>query len=368
MRALPYRTRESGPHTDLAAGLRRAPRLSLRPAAFALNTLLGREAAELACDAVEDWQIAPGTEVEVRPAKFLPGQLDRIRGAEFGSMAEVIRDFVGGFASMQAPTTGYRLKDVLLSDGALYTAGAVRHLRQRAKWSPAALPAQEHDTASIYESWIGNRWFGIWLANDCPSFHLAAETGNPFTTGMPTGHKKDYEQRLRMSPSRGTSAWFRELYVFDDTSNNDHKRQRADAMRRTLARGAMPAHPGVFILRGSTGDTRVLLNERAIAEHLNKTRNFQILDPGHASVDQIVHVCANARVVAGVEGSHLNHGFAVMPPGASALAIFPPTRAVSVMKMLTDRQEQDFALIIGEGYTEAFTANINEIERTLDLL
>jgi hypothetical protein len=57
-----------------------------------------------------------------------------------------------------------------------------------------------------------------------------------------------------------------------------------------------------------------------------------------------------------------------MPPKSCALAIFPPTRAVSVMKMLTDRQEQDFAVVIGEGYDEAFTADIDDIERTLDLV
>lgn len=345
-----------------------APRMSFRPAAFAFDRLLRRPRAELLSAATESWQIAPGTEVIVRPAICLPGQLDRIRGSEFGSVEEVLRDFRGGFASMQGATMGYRLKNVLLSDGTLYAESAVRPLRQRAGWTPAARPAREFDSASIYESWMGNRWFGLWLANDCPTYRLAEETGHPFTTGQPTGHKADYEDRLGMAPERGSSAWFRELHIFDDASNNQHKRRRADAIRDRLARDAMPEHPGVFLLRGNTGDPRVLRNEWHIAERLGRSRGFQILDPSHASVDEIAYVCANAGVVAGVEGSHLNHGFAVMPPRSCALAIFPPTRAVSVMKMLTDRQEQDFAVVIGEGYDEAFTADIDDIERTLDLV
>ena len=346
----------------------RAPRVSFHPVTFAFGKLLGRETDDLLSVASDRWEIAPGTPVEVRPAKILPGQLERIRGSEFGTVDEVIRDFKGGFASMQAPTTGYRLQDVLLHDGTLYAEGAIRHLRKRSKLFSPARPKQELDTASIYESWMGNRWFGLWLANDCPTYALAEATGNPFTTGMPTGHKKDYESRFGMSPSRGTSAWFRELYIFNDATNNDTKRQRAVAMRNMLVDQAMPPHPGVFLLRGNTGDPRILLNEREIAEQLHRTRNFQILDPSHSGLDEIVRICANAKVVAGIEGSHLNHGFAVMPPNSCALAIFPPTRAVSVMKMLTDRHEQDFAVVIGEGDDQAFTANANEIERTLDLL
>ena len=36
-----------------------------------------------------------------------------------------------------------------------------------------------------------------------------------------------------------------------------------------------------------TGDPRVLRNEWHIAERLGRSRGFQILDPSHASVDEI---------------------------------------------------------------------------------
>jgi len=47
--------------------------------------------------------------------------------------------------------------------------------------------------------------------------------------------------------------------------------------------------------------------------------------------------------------------------------IQPPTRAVSVLKLLTDRQGQDYSLVVGEGNDEVFDACAGEIERTLDL-
>jgi capsular polysaccharide biosynthesis protein len=72
-------------------------------------------------------------------------------------------------------------------------------------------------------------------------------------------------------------------------------------------------------------------------------------------------------VIAGVEGSHLVHGVMLMPPGARALVVQPPGRAVSALKRMTDRQGQDYSLVVGVGTNEAFHADPGEIERTLDL-
>jgi len=105
-----------------------------------LRGLLGTEPSGIAAAASERWQVAPGSRIEVRAAKVLPGQLDRIRGAEFATVEEVVRDFRGGFEAEQPPTIGYAVKDVLLHDGVLYSKGAVRHLRRRTRFLPAAMP------------------------------------------------------------------------------------------------------------------------------------------------------------------------------------------------------------------------------------
>jgi capsular polysaccharide biosynthesis protein len=177
----------------------------------------------------------------------------------------------------------------------------------------------------------------------------------------------DYERALGMRPWRASAARFEELLLFDDQPHNDHKRQRADRFRHKLAGERVDRHPGIFLLRGTSGARRILRNEREIAERLAARRGFQILEPRQASLDEIIARCSGAQVVAGVEGSHLVHGLMLMPADARAFVIQPPDRAVSALKKLTDRQGQDYALLVGVGTHEAFSIDGDEVERTLDL-
>lgn len=328
---------------------------------------MGAAPEDVAVKAVERWDVAPASVVAIRPAKLLASQLDRIRGAEFGSVEEVLRDFRGGFDSLQQPTTAFRLKQVLLVDGVLYAGNAARHLKPRSGRLPLGLAPREVTRASIYESWVGNRWFGNWLSDDCLTYRLAEQAGAPVATTSATGHQPAYERRLGIHPARRTSAFFEELILFDDRPHNAGKRDRATDLCRRLVGGEPERHPGVFLLRGSTGARRILRNERAIAEHLAVRRGFRVLDPSAADLEDIVRACAGADVVAGVEGSHLVHGLMMMHPAARAFVIQPPTRTVSVLKLLTDRQGQDYSLVVGVGNDEGFDASIGEIERTLDL-
>lgn len=342
-------------------------RLSFNPGRYFLSKLHRGASADILTQAVDRQELSPRSVLPVRPAKMLPGQLDRIRGACFGGIEDVRRDFIGGFDSIQAATTAYRILDAVLIDGILYKGNTVGHLRPRSSRLPFRRVPLEFTQASLYESWLGNRWFGNWLTDDCLAYRLAETIGSPVTTDRLTGHKADYENRLAMRALRADCAHFRELILFDDTSHNDGKQERATDMRRRLIGDDAPRHPGAFLLRGRSGDERILQNERQVADHLAVRRGFTVIDPSSVDLDTIITACAGADVVAGVEGSHLTHGLMVMPDNARAFVIQPPTRAVSALKRLTDRQGQDYALVIGDGHERGFRADIGEIERTLDL-
>lgn len=320
----------------------------------------------MASVAVDRWIVAEGTPVEVRSAICLPGQIDRIAGTEFGTREEVVRDFRGGFESRQPPTVAYQLRHVLLFDGVLHADGAWRHLRARSRQLPIARALEERSRGAIYESWPGNRWFGNWLSDDCLTYRLAENIAEPVTSRMPSGHVRSYERALAMSPERIQAAWFDDLVLFDDRSHNENRRARAEDTRHRLVGGGSLGHPGVYLLRGQSGDRRVLGNEYAIAERMVR-RGFRVIDPSTSSLDEIVEACAGAKIVAGVEGSHLVHGLMMMPRGAGLFVIQPPDRSASVLKLVTDRQGQDYGFIVGKGKNEAFSADIDEIERTLDL-
>lgn len=350
---------------------RRAPSLRhlLRPGYSALRRLVGLPSPDILEAAQDRWVLAEGTPLEVRKAKCLPGQLDRITGSDSGTVQQVIRDFIGGFESPQLPTIAFQLRDIALVGGVLYSGTAFRQLRHSAPRLTASLKQNVTPDAALYESWLGNRNFGAWLSDDCLTYRLAEFYGHPVATQAATGQKSEYERKLGMAAARLPDTWFAELTLFDDTSHNDNKRFRATDLRRRLIGDEPTRHSGVFLLTGSTGACRELANERAVAEQLVKKRGFRVIDPSTASLPEILEACAGAQVVAGVEGSYLTHGLMVMPPEARLLVIQPPTKAGSALKMITDRQGQDYSLVIGSKGRggSVFTADFHEIERTLDL-
>lgn len=331
---------------------------------------LGLPVRDIEGTAADQWEVSPAVSHYVRPARYLPGQLARIRGTEFSPIEVVVRAFEGDFEAAEAATIAYRLRDVGLVDGALYASGAYKALKHGERRLPVVGSLPRVASGALYESWLGNRWFGNWLSDDCLTYRLVETLGVPTTSALTAdGHKADYERRLGMRPERIAQAQFDELILIEDGPNNDGKRERARDCRERLVAGCQePPHPGVFLLRGQTGARRVLVNEREIAAALARKRGFRVLDPSQAALDDIIRDCATARVVAGVEGSQLVHGLAVMADDAALLVIQPPERVVSALKIVTDRRDLTYAFVVAEGGEDEFRVSLDEIERTLDLL
>lgn len=64
----------------------------------------------------------------------------------------------------------------------------------------------------------------------------------------------------------------------------------------------------------------------------------------------------------------MNHGIAAMPAGGTLLTLQPPDRATTAMKLLTDRWQQRFAMVVGEGGAGSFRIEWDEVARTLDMI
>nr|WP_314262178.1 glycosyltransferase family 61 protein [uncultured Devosia sp.] len=321
--------------------------------------------------AVEIWTVSAGDEQRFPAAIFLPGQLDRIENTVFGDLNDTITALTKDEAQSISPTIAARFRDVLLSDGVLYKDSASYHLARRSRRIPPLGRPPRMETGAIYDSWVGVRYFGNWLMDDCETYRLAEATGKPVTihAGAP-GHRQEYEKRLAIAPIRTSFAHFDELILFQDLANNSGKKARAADRRRRLLDSIPPAspHPGVFLMRGQTGDPRLLVNEQRLAEDLAARYGIQIVHIMEHSVESLVRACAGARLLIGVEGSQLVHALAVMPPGGTMLVLMPPDRVTAAMKLMTDRLDLNFAMVIGSGTTGGFEINPNEIDATLDLL
>jgi hypothetical protein len=341
---------------------------SLAPIKHILKTRLAHKPSRaLQSVAVKTWEIASG-ETSVAPsAYFLPNQLERVTDWAFDS--EHPRYAMEGGSVVHGATRGFLLKDVWLIDGALYKNDAHSWLAPRSSRWPQVRVECEIDRGAVFCTASGNKYFGQWLMDDCVTYPMASAEGVPVTTAQAVNiHTPGYEDWLGMKPVRLHNAYFRELVIFDDIGQNRHKHLRFRAMSdRLLSRVKASPHPGVFIVRGNTGELRPLHNEIELAEYLRDQRGFRILDPVKADVPAIVATCSGARTVVGVEGSGLMHGILVLKPGGSVLTLQPPNRFVGVYKDLTDRDHQHFGFVVGHTDGKGFRVNPEEVERTLDL-
>jgi hypothetical protein len=342
----------------------------------------GKPSLTLQSVAEKTWEIAPGGTAVAPPAFYLPNQLERVTGWEealFYPHEHPRRTMEGGYSFENGPTRGYLIKDAWLIDGAVYKDNAKSWLSPKSERFPKIRIETEIDRAAMYCTAGGNKWFGTWLMDDCITYPLAVEEGIPVTTARSANlvsaprngilHTPAYEDWLGMKPVRLRDAYFRELVIFDDLSQNRDKHLRFRAMgEKLLSHVSVESHPGVFILRGGSGELRLLRNEMALAEQLRDRRGFRILDPTKCDVATIVATCAGARTVVGIEGSHLIHGVNVLPPGGSLLVLQPPNRFLCFFKYLTDRDHQNFAFVVGITDGNGFTIDPDELERTLDLL
>lgn len=344
--------------------------ISAEPLVAALRRKLGAPPPDIATCAVETWEIAPGAEIEVPPAIALPGTEERISATAFADHAMVMRAFRGNPAEWHGPTLGHRLRDVTLYDGRLSARGTERHLRARSRL-PFRGRLPQLGSGAMYETWVGNRWFGNWLLDNCLTYGLAQASGLPVHASAPSKppHGPQYESLLHMAPRIAPDGHFDELVIFDDLPDNPGKRARADALRARLL-SSLPAvqpGPGVFLLRGHHGEQRFLQNEMALAETL-AAHGFCILDPMRESVTTVLNACAGAPVVAGVEGSQMTHALVSQAPGAALLVIQPADRTTAALKTLGERFGLRFGYVVAEGADGAYRVDAGDVLRTLDLL
>lgn len=319
----------------------------------------------------EVWNVAPAETREFPAAVFLPGQLARIEATVFAGREETIDVVTTHRAIEIAPTVAARFRDVDLVDGVLYKGRHEYHLHTRKRRLPLFIRPKKSMSAAVYDSWNGLRYFGSWLMDDTETYRLAEAVGGAATLrANSVGHFGDYERRLGMKSERVIGdVHFDELILFEDDANNSNKIARAADRRTRLLAGRTPVmHPGVFLLRGDSGDLRRLENEQALADDLAQRHGIKIMQPLDHSVDEIIDACAGARLIIGVEGSQLTHALTVMAPGGSLLAICPPDRMTAALKRMTDRLGLHFAFVIGTGTVNGFSVAPEELEATLQIL
>jgi capsular polysaccharide biosynthesis protein len=117
--------------------------------------------------------------------------------------------------------------------------------------------------------------------------------------------------------------------------------------------------------RGSSGTKRRLVNEAAIEDLLARD-GFVVINPEKQTAAEIVQACAGARIVVGVEGSQLIHGFMALQKGGAIVALMPPFRFFNHFKDLTDCIGLRYGMKVGSAADDGFHIDPNELRSLLD--
>jgi hypothetical protein len=316
-------------------------------------------------------EIHPPSEFHSPKAIFNPADLAKITGVGMGTTMDTEMARIEASVSKHQGTYACELRDVVLMDGALY--------KPRFKWGisyreklvgHAGLIDAIDDAGVLAQSWLGSRYFGHWIRDDIPLATLAARLGKPVGIERPlTPQQQGYARLFGVDVSvLPRLAHLGKITVLSDAYYNEGKIARWRAMRdRVAACASGKRYKGVMLLRGGTGEARMLLNEEQIAERL-EALGFYVVNPAKVDLDTFLANAAGAEVVVGVEGSQLANGFVCMKNGGSMLVLQPPFRFNNIYKDVCDAMQVKYGFVVGDAQSGGFVISPDAVEAMLDRL
>lgn len=311
--------------------------------------------------------LAPAARETLRPAIYLPGQIDRVTGTRTHYTVEsAVRAAVATTITHPA-TIAYHFKRAILLDGVIHV-GRHRHRLSESRL-PGCSGEERHLTAAaLASSAMGSKYFGHWLRDDCAQYFLAEAAGTCLCTRRPEfRHAGDYEAAFGQDWTPIDRARIDHLVIFNDYAQNGLKRARYEVLRARL-RARYRAREGlrwVYLRRGPSGEPREIENEREIAEALTRL-GFATVDVHEAGMQEIVEALMGAEAVVSMEGSHVAHCAFACPETCALLVLQPADRFSPNHRGWTQCLGMRFGFVVGRRGERGYRFSALEIGQTLD--
>ena len=352
-----------------ALNLARAPALFVGP----LRAKLQRASLETVADSVTE--IAPAEPTEVPPAVMLDGQIERMKPDPAHTSATpqtLALHFLGG-PSLHCATRAFHFRRASLFAGSVYANGASNRLRPLSEsLTPLSADRDAIDGAALCTSVYGERYFGHYLMEDIPQTLLASPFGAPLRLSADPAWRDapEYDRRFGVEWSRSDFALIRNLTIFEDIGQNANRRERyrrLQARIREVSIGGRSAER-VYLRRGGAEEPwRCPLNEAALHAALLK-RGYVTVDTRQDSTSDIIETLLGARVVVSLEGSHTMHALYTIADNSAFLLLMPPLRPQTINKEAFDAIGACVGLLVGREAEGGFNIDLDELDRTLDLV
>ncbi len=344
--------------------------MSLRPLVSRVAGKL-RLAHELAQAAHRSWAIAPAVEHVAPPARIDKADIAKITACPNGRSIEHNVELTRGGPVVHLETRAYELRNASISNGHVFAHRFFMPLGDApAPW--VARKAQRHvGSALLTTTPYGVRYYGHWMVECLPLAMLARQLGHAAVTTIvhPSANQQGFLELLDLHEDAVEDASFERLLIVEDIGQNDHKIARYRAMRDTARSALGPRHRtsvGVFFLRGTSGERRLLVNEEELA-NIAARKGLDVIRPQGASSKRLVEASLNAPLIVGVEGSQLLNGFPWLAPGGTMLALVPPQRFDLILKGPCDALDVTFSIIVGDARSVSdFYIDPAVFERRLD--
>ena len=313
------------------------------------------------------WTICTAERALVPPAIFLEDDLDKITAVMEDSTLEQEMARIRGGEVEHAATVAFRISNCELLDGNLYKGPFRQPLTKQPEHLVGAEVNELITEGALAGTYYGSFYFGHWLTDDL-TLQLAAESlGKPVIPARPPyRHEPGYRELLDIQPYPLVRARFGSLVVLDDFGQNSFKRKRYEEIRSRLLK-VPAAVPGgrVMIRRGHQGAARVMTNATEI-ERVLLSQGFRILDPEHSTVHEIVEATRGARIVVGLEGSHMLHCVYTMARNGGICVLQPPYRFNNVLKNYSDCLGITYGFVTGRACEGGFSVDPGELLLVLD--
>ncbi|MBC7171042.1 MAG: glycosyltransferase family 61 protein, partial [Polyangiaceae bacterium] len=310
------------------------------------------------------WVVSPGRTQVVPKAVYIDETLGRATAAgQFSDLADQY-ELISGRKVFHRPTRAYALERAALVGSSMYVRGHRMPLAPESGFRARDLLESTHvERGALGCTYFGNMFFGHFWTDDVPLMQLGSELGEIVRTDRPPSrHQRELLELLDLKVRLASSLTFDELIVLDDCGQTEHKERRYRTIRRVFATKyeRTDAPRGVFLFRGTSGSARLLVNEREIADALTP-HGIVPVHPERLSLDELNQAIWGARLIVGVEGSQMLHGFYNAAEGASFLTLNPPYRFSNILKSYTDCLGMSYGFVLGEPCEAGFRVRLDEV-------
>ncbi|HVR56232.1 MAG TPA: glycosyltransferase family 61 protein [Pseudolabrys sp.] len=320
--------------------------------------------------AVDREIICPAERVEVLPAIYLPGQIERVTGSPPESTKELEIEHATRRTVTHAETIAYHIRNAVLIDGLVFANQLKFPLRSTSIGTLTAVNPVHLEKAAIASSLLGNKYFGHWLRDDCSTYILAKQFSEPLCIepSFAAPHIDKYREYFDQEWSYTQRAYIDHLIVFQDYGQNRSKRDRYMQLNKKIVRlFGNKRTPLVYLRRGNNGAPRPVENERELIELLSR-RGAVVVDVEAQTLESLLESLASAQIVVSMEGSHLAHCAFSVPKKSGILVLQPPDRFASIHRDWTMCLGVRFGFVVGTRGASGYVFSGTEVERTLDLL